>query len=259
MFDPSVDSRQKDAGGSELEHNRRSFGDQLPWTLFLQQVYRSGLSLARRQFSHLGYIVGHGANSEVYRYLINSPEDRMATTNLSSGQMLDRGTVVALKRIRPMRDNEESGVLRAAQKEIQVMAAPQLRNHEYIVKLHSVLWEDRDGKGAFWPTLVTEFCDCNLLELLNTQKLKMRTKLELYLGIGHGLGAIHAAGFVHGDIKCENVLIQHRGDEVIIPKLSDFGSSVYNNILADAVVVLAGTDPWRAPEAIALSSEIINL
>jgi serine/threonine protein kinase len=121
------------------------------------------------------------------------------------------------------------------------------------------LWEDRDGKKAFWPTLVTEFCNCNLLELLKAQKLKMRTKLELYLGIGQGLDAIHVAGFVHGDIKCENILIRHHGDGVIIPKISDFGSSVHNNILADAMIVLAGTDPWRAPEVPALNSKIPEL
>ena len=66
-------------------------------------------------------------------------------------------------------------------------------------------------------------------------------------GIEFGLASLHLEGFIHGNLKCDKILIHYQEDGLIVPKLSDFGSSI---ILAYDVefVEIFGTDPWRAPE-----------
>lgn len=46
--------------------------------------------------------------------------------------------------------------------------------------------------------------------------------LTILRGVAEGLGAAHAAGVVHRDIKSENILIAREGD-TLVPKIADFG------------------------------------
>jgi len=53
-------------------------------------------------------------------------------------------------------------------------------------------------------------------------------------------------GIVHGDIKCENVLIFKRSDG-FVAKVIDFGYSCFGTTESELVNV-ACTEPWEAPE-----------
>jgi serine/threonine-protein kinase len=53
--------------------------------------------------------------------------------------------------------------------------------------------------------------------------------LDMFIAAGAGLAAVHAAGFVHGDFKADNVLISDDGR----PLLCDFGAATYTSVRAD--------------------------
>src|SRR6185295_12817281 len=68
--------------------------------------------------------------------------------------------------------------------------------------------------------LVSEVIDGeSLRERMARGPLPLRPALELVLQLCRGLGAAHAAGLVHRDVKPENVMIRHDG----LVKLLDFG------------------------------------
>lgn len=82
-------------------------------------------------------------------------------------------------------------------------------------------------------------------------------KTHLSCDIALGLAALHACGFVHGDIKPSNIILQSHPSRAVVAKLSDFngvcpkesyGSNPYS----------FGTPEWQAPEAIMLEEENID-
>jgi serine/threonine protein kinase len=232
----------------DVTAERAALQNEAPWLLFIRQVVLAGVKMGRKRFTSTGTVVGHGRHSEVYRYLVSDRHDMIALTSPSSPPAR-AGSFVALKRVQPMADGERARVLRAIANEVHILTRPALREHDFIVRFQALVWEDHGGgpDEPHWPTLITEYCDCTLQELLAAHRLGLEAKCWLLIGIGEALETLWQQGYVHGDIKCENILIQFRGNNVIVPKLSDFGSSIsYED--AEEAVILGGTDPWRAPE-----------
>jgi eukaryotic-like serine/threonine-protein kinase len=69
-------------------------------------------------------------------------------------------------------------------------------------------------------------------------------KIRLFVGIATGLAALHAAGFVHRDLKPDNILVKTDGTPVII----DFG--LVKNLAGEAKPLsgFVGTVLYAAPE-----------
>ncbi|HEX7701967.1 MAG TPA: serine/threonine-protein kinase, partial [Kofleriaceae bacterium] len=67
--------------------------------------------------------------------------------------------------------------------------------------------------------------------------------LELYLAVGEGLAAAHAAGIVHHDFKPDNVLVGDDGRA----RVADFGLA-RTAIESEAGMRIAGTPAYMAPE-----------
>jgi len=178
--------------------------------------------------------IGEGATFAVYRskspqaYVVKRPR-----------QLFQQGT------------NEESvfDQLYSLHLELRVLTDKRIRLHPNIVKLLTVIWEEHpDDLGRYWPSLVLEFATLGTLSdyFERQEKTTLYVQHQICHGIGSGLEFLHQCGIVHGDVKCDNVLLfKSSSDNGIIPKLGDFGYSVFDGENARP---LKGTYPFKAPE-----------
>jgi beta-lactam-binding protein with PASTA domain len=171
------------------------------------------------------------------RYRVNSRVARggMSTVYLATDQRLDRD--VALKVLHPHLVNDGNFLDRLAR---EARAAAKL-SHPHVV---GVLDQGHDGRTAY---LVMEYIKGHTLrDVINAKgALSPRLALALIDPVVEGLGAAHAAGLIHRDVKPENVLIAEDGRI----KIGDFG-------LARAVTAttstgtLIGTVAYLSPELV---------
>jgi hypothetical protein len=73
--------------------------------------------------------------------------------------------------------------------------------------------------------------------------------LQIVRQIVAGLEEAHANGIVHGDVKCDNVLVQTLRDGSMLPRLIDFGIARFlDESIATYDAVVTGTPEYIAPE-----------
>ncbi|MDJ0458896.1 Stk1 family PASTA domain-containing Ser/Thr kinase [Arthrobacter sp. NQ7] len=171
------------------------------------------------------------------RYAVTSRLARggMSTVYLAVDQRLDRE--VALKVLHPHLAADENFLGRLGR---EAKAAARL-SHPHVV---GVLDQGNDGNTAY---LVMEYIKGHTLRdvLKDRGALPPRLALALIDPVVEGLAAAHAAGFIHRDVKPENVLIADDGRI----KIGDFG-------LARAVTsststgALIGTVAYISPELV---------
>lgn len=149
--------------------------------------------------------------------------------------------------------------LRAAYSELRILAHSPLRSHKNIVELLGIAWvrdtsalmSFEESNIAYWPVLLLEYSSLGSLSdawetfAKDEKKLDSASKCSLCLDVARGLKALHDCDIVHGDLKCENILLfSHAGSYTA--KLADFGHSVTE--LEDHDGLQANTPPWNAPE-----------
>jgi serine/threonine-protein kinase len=110
---------------------------------------------------------------------------------------------------------------------------------------HVVAVYDR-GRSADAVYLVMEYVPGRTLrqELTWGGRVPVARALDVLSGVLEGLRAAHAAGFVHGDVKPENVLITDRGQV----KVTDFGLARAIEAGDHKATMLLGTAAYLAPE-----------
>ncbi|CAF9913320.1 MAG: hypothetical protein ALECFALPRED_008750 [Alectoria fallacina] len=204
-------------------------------------------------------VLGQGAS-----FMVNGAEVPETYVDPVSGTVFPQGMTVAFKRAilnRAVMKDPIAGRIHVILNELLTMHHPPLRAHPNIVKLLGVGFETEgpsDDQRAM-PVLIPECAELgNLAEVLETARkedrpLEFEEKLSLCLDIAHGLEILHACDIVHGDVKCENVLIFEERDDSkgsnsehlkLVGKLTDFGVLR----LEDGGLILGGSRPWQAPE-----------
>jgi serine/threonine protein kinase len=134
--------------------------------------------------------------------------------------------------------------------ELRVLCHPPIRHHENVVDLLGLGWEtDNLDYSRLWPVLVVEWANHGtLLDVIRAQSLDVNIKLELCRDIARGLSAIHECAVVHGDVKCQNILVFacETREHGYLAKIADFSCAVLDG--DDETFLLGGTWPWNPPE-----------
>lgn len=107
------------------------------------------------------------------------------------------------------------------------------------------------------PALVLEFIDGPSLDRwLLTHRPSLEEALALFRGIVCGVGAAHAVGLIHRDLKPGNVLLSVESNGVV-PKVADFGLVKTNaGVTRTRVGTTMGTPAYMAPEQIRDASSV---
>ncbi len=142
----------------------------------------------------LEHIAGHGGMAVVYEAFDTVLERRVAIKYFQTHLLREPVLVERFRR--------------------EALAAAKIV-HPNVVAIHDI-GEGDDAR----PFMVMEFVDGpTIAKLLGAGPLAQERAVTLAAGIAQGLGAAHALGFVHRDVKPANVLVAE-GD---IAKLTDFG------------------------------------
>ncbi len=166
---------------------------------------------------------------------------RGGTAGVYLAEHVDTGERVALKVLDPFFcDDTELGDRLLAEREIS--------EHVRHPGLLDVLFAERSESGV--PYLVMEYLDGESLEALAARgALDRDTIVSIAAQIAAALGALHAAGFVHCDVKPANVLVLDPiGGGWPRSKLIDFGVTRRIDVPSRDDDALAGTPAYMAPE-----------
>eukprot|EP00937_MAST-01D_sp_MAST-1D-sp2_P007409 g7409.t1 len=126
-------------------------------------------------------------------------------------------------------------------------------NHPNIVRFYGVAYDRRTEHGF----LVTEFCALGSLTKLlkrNAPQVARGRYYHIMYSVAKGMEFFHGRGFVHRDLKPDNVLIDGAG----IVKLCDFGLS--RSATRDTTVMTAGvgTPAYMAVELITGDESVVR-
>jgi beta-lactam-binding protein with PASTA domain len=170
------------------------------------------------------------------RYLVQTRIARggMATVYQALDSRLDR--IVALKVMHPALAEDDAFVTRFRR---EAKAAASL-SHPHVVSVHD------QGTTEGLPYLVMEFVSGRTLrDVLNQHgRLSPPQALAILEPVLEALGAAHRAGFVHRDVKPENILISDDGRV----KVTDFGLARAVTSATATQGLLIGTVAYLSPE-----------
>uniref|UniRef100_A0A0C4BKZ4 Protein kinase domain-containing protein n=1 Tax=Fusarium oxysporum (strain Fo5176) TaxID=660025 RepID=A0A0C4BKZ4_FUSOF len=140
--------------------------------------------------------------------------------------------------------------------ELRVCSVARVRTHPNLNTLNGVSFEPMDPgpDPTLFPALILDPSPLgNLLNLISDPfRMVDGPYWECSVDVANGLKALHENGIVHGDIKCENVLVFAEPENAIRPfcaKLTDFGCSMVLAETEPYAMLKGRTMPYDAPEA----------
>ena len=161
----------------------------------------------------------------------------MGVVYLALQTSLDRQ--VALKVTLPsLSDMDESFTMRFV---IEAKATAAL-NHPNIITIFDAGVHEKSSYMAM------EYIASGTLKDIKKDELTHEQIAQLFIGIARGLSSAHTSGFVHRDIKPDNILIDDKGQ----PVLTDFGivKTLNQNTALTVLGSTVGTPQYMSPEQI---------
>ncbi|KAL4750110.1 hypothetical protein BDW72DRAFT_194233 [Aspergillus terricola var. indicus] len=169
-------------------------------------------------------------------------------------------SVMAYKSIRPRFDQDgrfdDQDALGQAVVELKLLSAAGIRSHRHITQLKGISFETPHHRtdGYLAPVLMFDASSMgNLLNFIcDPVRMVDGPYWEFCLDVARGLQALHSHGFIHGDVKCENVLIfpaKTPQGRSFIAKITDFGCSMAIDEVGSQTRLRGSTIPYDAPEA----------
>jgi serine/threonine-protein kinase len=168
-------------------------------------------------------------------------EGGMARVYLGENTLVERP--VAIKRLLPeLAHHPEAHALFLREARI----AGAIRHHG-LLEIYDFGY-DTDGR----PYFVMELAHGDTLaQRLAHGPLLMSQALDVAIALAEAVAAVHRAGYLHRDIKADNVILA-RDDRRVVPKLIDFGIACRIDApAAETPVGVAGTPRMMAPEQVA--------
>ena len=227
--------------------------------LFTNQIPGPKLIRLTREFCNP---LGHGGQGNVYGVSTDFEKKALKLQDQPDDERFKYSALYWTKCVvKHLRSDQRRNDVQHAFREISRLCAPSLRGHPNIVRL--VSWgisldalEVVNLESLCTPLLILEKAHCDLAQFIKNEAyatVPYETMCHLSMDIGRGLGAVHAADIVHGDLKLENILIFSGGHAVgrkWTAKLCDFGSAVPISAKAEVLdsTTYLGSETWLPPE-----------
>ena len=163
------------------------------------------------------------------------------------------------KKVRNASKTGDSQQLEAITNEMRILAHSMIGSHPNIVQMLCLAWDELPNQGRYWPRMILEYADRgNLADYFKDKSRLMDRSFQIHVTVDvlKGLNVLHRHDVVHGDLKCENILLFLGPDDdtrylVVRAKLCDFGHSIILSDYTDReskIKMMLGTRPWHAPE-----------
>ncbi|CAH1779139.1 unnamed protein product [Owenia fusiformis] len=146
---------------------------------------------------------------------------------------------VAVKKLKPECDQLLQYLLHGAQKHVQWQHPAFMTINTLVLAPFMIVMEY--GEGTLWEWLQQD------KDLISR---KQHYLIEIAIQIGEALTYLNSmqSGFIHGAVRCKNILVKKAVEEGITVKLMDPGLAHYYNSLSAEKSVNEERLPWLAPE-----------
>ena len=199
----------------------------------------------RRKHKAFAYSLGSGVSCQVLQH----------ETRRDTNDILPEGSLVALKIYRRKslaedRQGRQSSIklVRTVWQDLRVLCHPILRKHENFCKLLYIAWEAR----ALIPAFVLELAAYGTLQdvLQSGSKFSWLQRCHISLDIVTAVHVMHGCGFVHGDLKPSNIMLQSHPQRGIVGQLTDFSGTTDTDNYGIGSHAVYMSSLWLAPEVI---------
>lgn len=200
--------------------------------------------MTRRIQSFTTRIVGNAPRTpeRMGDYSVIAPLARGGTAGVYLGEHIGNGERVAVKVLDPFHASHADTVDR-------MFAERTVSQHVNHPNLLQVLHADRNAHGL--PYLVMEYLDGeNLGDLAERGPIQIDAVLAITTQIACALDALHAGGYIHCDVKADNVFLLYQPTLGGWPrvKVIDYGVAREIAKCTAAESTIAGTPAYMAPE-----------